>query len=732
MDRLLEDSIDMNHDIIEYLISFLENSGKGGVGLDGVPNGEAAYLLDEKGLEIARCLKRFVDRMPGGFFIYHADGKEELIYANDAMVRLFNCESVEEFRELTGNSFRGIVHPEDLELVEQSIKEQIAQSSYDLDYVEYRIVAKGGGIRWIDDYGHFIRSAVAGDIFYVFAGDATEKKVRQLEEKKALLKENFQKEWSLKSRIEEYDQEHLRHLEIIEGLSMDYESIFYANLDKDRMKAYCVSDSFKKQFPEEYQVCPFTGFDAEYIEELVHPDDREALRAATNPENIRRKLATDKTFIVNYRVCKAEKVSYMQLHVVDVGGDGEPSQVLLGYRNIDKEIKDALGQKQVLRDALEEAKLANDAKNRFLSNMSHDILTPMNAIVGFTALAREHIDEKDRVAEYLDMIGAASDQLLQLLNDVLEISKIESEQVRVEEERCNLTDVVQQMQKAAFPRASAKHITLTMDTSRLAHPFVYVDREKLELILTHLMDNALKYTEDGGRIFVTVSDAGKPRGDHALFRFTVEDNGIGMNEKFLEHIFDPFEREKNTTFSGIHGTGLGLTIVKKLVDMMGGEVSVKSAVGKGSRFEVSLPLAIQQIQTEPEEARVDFTESKRILLVDDNEINLEIEKAMLQGVGFLVETAADGSIALDMVRQAEAGYYDVILMDIQMPVMDGYHATRAIRALENPALAAIPIIAVSANSFEEDRRKALECGMNNHLPKPLDVQRLLEILGKYL
>lgn len=732
MDRLWEDSIDRNHDIIEYLISFLE--GSGGVGLDGMSGekAEPASLLDEKGLEIARCLKRFVDRMPGGFFIYHADGKEELIYANDAMVRLFNCESVDEFRELTGNSFRGIVHPEDLELVEQSIKEQIANSSYDLDYVEYRIVAKGGEIRWIDDYGHFIRSAVAGDIFYVFAGDATEKKVRQLEEKKAILRENFQKEWSLKSRLEEYDQEHLRHLEIIEGLSMDYESIFYVNLDRDQMKAYCVSDDFRRQFPEEYQVCRFTGFDAAYIKELVHPDDRETLTIATDPENIRRKLAADKSFIINYRVCKADKVSYMQLHVVDVGGEGELSQVLLGYRNIDKEIKDALGQKLILRDALQEAKLANDAKNRFLSNMSHDLLTPMNAIVGFTALARKHIDQRDRVAEYLDMIGAASNQLLQLLHDVLEISKIESEQVRVEEESGNLTEIVQQIQKTALPRAAAKHISLSVDSSQLAHPFVYVDRQKLEQILTYLMDNALKYTEDGGRIIVTVSDAGKPKGDHALFRFTVEDDGVGIDEKFLEHIFEPFEREKNTTFSKIHGTGLGLTIVKKLVDMMGGQVSVKSVVGKGSRFEVSLPLEIQQIQRDAGEALVDFTEGKRVLLVDDNEINLEIEKAMLQGVGFLVETAEDGSIALDMVRQAEAGYYDVILMDIQMPVMDGYHATRAIRALENPALATIPILAVSANSFEEDRRKALESGMNHHLPKPLDVQLLLELLGKYL
>ena len=730
----MEERSKQNHDIIEYLISFIENSGKEGAGTGRAPGEEwgLAPLLDDRGLEIANCLKKFVDRMPGGFFIYHADGEEELIYANDAMIRMFNCKSEQEFRELTGNSFRGIVHPEDLELVEKSIWEQIANSCYDLDYVEYRIIQKGGGIRWIDDYGHFVRSAVAGDVFYVFAGDATEKKAIQLEEKKALLKENFQKEWSLKSRLEEYDQEHLRHLEIIEGLSVDYESIFYANLETNRVKAYCVSPRFRKQFPEEYQVCPFEGFDREYIREWVHPDDWEALAEATNPECIRRKLAKDKTFVVNYRVSAGEKISYMQLHVVDVGIEGEFGQVLLGYRNIDAEIKKALDQKQILRDALQEARLANDAKNRFLSNMSHDILTPMNAIVGFTALARKHIHEKEKVAEYLGMIGAASDQLLQLLNDVLEISKIESEQDRVEEAESNLIEIVQQIQKVAFPRAAAKHITLSMDISELAHPFVRADREKLDQILTHLVDNALKYTEDGGLIRMVVSDVGEPKENHALFRFCVEDDGIGINEEFQAHLFEPFEREKNTTFSRIHGTGLGLTIVKKLVDMMGGDVSVKSRVGEGSRFQVSLPLEVQQVQKEAEEAPMDFCESKRILLVDDNEINLEIEKAMLQGVGFLVETAEDGSIALDMMRQAGAGYYDAVLMDIQMPVMDGYHATRAIRALEDPALSTVPIIAVSANSFEEDRRKSLESGMNAHLPKPLDSQRLLELLGKYL
>lgn len=331
----------------------------------------------------------------------------------------------------------------------------------------------------------------------------------------------------------------------------------------------------------------------------------------------------------------------------------------------------------------------------------------------------------------------ASDQLLQLLNDVLEISKIESEQVHVEEEACNLIEIVRQIQDSAFQRAAEKNICLSMDIAGLRHGDVIADRQKLLQIMTHLTDNALKYTEENGQVTITIAELDGQKKDHTIYRLVVEDTGIGMSRAFIEHIFEPFEREKNTTLSGIHGTGLGLTIVKKLVDMMGGTISVESAVGKGSRFMVSVPLQIQQVKRDAlalEKGEGDSfpSEPKRILLVDDNEINLEIEKEMLTDAGFFVDTATDGSIAYEKIRQAKAGEFDLILMDIQMPVMDGYKATRAIRALSESALSNIPIIAVSANTFEEDRRKALESGMNAHLPKPLNMAELLEQMGKFL
>lgn len=690
-------------------------------------------------------LKEFADEMPGGFFIYHADKNEGIIYANKAVLRIFNCDSMEEFQEITGNSFRGIVHPDDLENVERSIRQQIANSQYDLDYVEYRIIQKGGEIRWVDDYGHFTHSTCAGDIFYVFISDSTEKKMRQQEEKESLLNENLKKEQLLQNQIEEYDQklkvinqEHLRRLETIEGLSIDYEAIFYANLDTNRIKAYRISSRFAKEFPTMNQICDFTGFDSDYVKAWVHPDDQKSLYGITSPEYIREKLSTQKDFHVNYRIIEDGKSAYIQLRIVNVSGDEHISQVVLGYRNIDEEIIQEMKQKQMLAKALDEANLANNAKNLFLSNMSHDIRTPMNAIVGFTDLAKKHLDDREKVSGYLDMISTSSDHLLQLLNDVLEISRIESGSIQMEERACNLLDIVHEVQVQILPHISAKNISFSLDISQLKHDAVYTDYHKLSQILLHLMDNAVKYTSQNGQITVMVTEERKTDDSHALYRFVVEDNGIGIGRDFLEHLFEPFEREKNTTLSGIHGTGLGLAITKKLVEIIGGTIDVSSTVDKGSKFTVILPLCIMEHQPVYSGSSIDApvpvsaSGQKKILIVDDNEINLEIENEVLKDAGFLVDTASDGSIALEKVKNSRPGDYDLILMDIQMPVMNGYHATKAIRQIENPKLAGIPIIAVSANTFEEDKKKAIESGMNAHLAKPLNVPRLFKLIQEFL
>lgn len=664
--------------------------------------------------------QKLADGMPGGFFIYHATGEEEIIYANEAMLRIFECGSLEEFRELTGNSFRGIVHPEDLEYVEESIREQISASRYDLDYVEYRILTRSGAVRWIDDYGHFVHSETAGDIFYVFVGDATEKKKRQAEEKERLLREK---------------------LELIEGLSIDYESLFHADLDADRIQAYRVSDRVAEQFCTGHEVCRFTGFDAEYIRKWVCPEDRAALAGVSDPAFIREKLSKDRKYEVNYRIQKDGKTEYIQLRVVNVGSGQEVSQIVMGYRDINDEIAQEVKQKQVLKEALDEANRANKAKNRFLSNMSHDIRTPMNAIVGFTALAKKHVEELEKASEYLDMISSAGDQLLQLLNDVLEISEIESGQTYVEEKKCRVTDILRQVQEFTHPRAAGKNIRVSVDIREPEHNVVMADQQKLVMILSCLADNAIKYTGPGGRVSIAAEERKSPREDYAVYRFRVEDNGIGIESEFLEHIFEPFERAQNTTMSGIYGTGLGLTIARGIVELMGGSIEASSAVGRGSVFTVTVPLRISVCPQAPaplrkadaeEDPGAFAAEGIRILAVDDNQINLEIEEEVLKEAGYLVETAEDGSVAVEMVRHRDPGYYDLILMDIQMPGMDGHQATRVIRKMEDPQRADIPVIALSANNSEKDRKASVESGMNAHLAKPLDISLLYELLQKYL
>ncbi len=669
-------------------------------------------------IQAADYVKKLANKMPGGFFIYRATGNEDILYANKSMLKIFNCQTMEEFREITGNSFRGLVHPEDIEEVERSIREQIAGNDDDMDYVEYRIIQKGGEIRWLEDYGHFTQHDNEGDIFYVFVVDATERKKRQLQEK------------------EEQLQEQLRRLSMIAGLSIDYESIFYADLDLNRIQAYQISHRFRHKFQDINTVCPFIGFDSEYIQMWVHPSDRNILLKATDAAYIRRKLSKNKTFHTNYRIIQNGKEEYLQLRVVNIGNDNHVSQIVMGYRSVDDEIKYELEQKKMLKDALEQAKSSNIAKNTFLSNMSHDIRTPMNAIVGFAALAKKHIDEKGKVQEYLNMIETSSDQLLRLINDVLEISSIEADRIQIEESECSLLDIIQEIQSAIMPRVSAKNIDLSLNISGLKHYTVYSDRQKLFQILLRLTRNAVKYTEFKGQVSITVKETESTDREYASYQFIVQDNGIGISESFIQHIFEPFERQQNTTLSGIYGTGLGLTITKNIVDMMGGTIEVFSASGQGSTFTISLSLRIQNRQFQPfspkNQTQGPTSEHRRILLVEDNEINLEIEVELLQDAGFLVETATDGSIAIEKITHSEPGYYNLVLMDIQMPVMDGYHATSAIRRLENPLLANIPIVALSANTLDEDRRKAMECGMNAHLPKPVNMPQLMELVEKIL
>lgn len=681
----------------------------------------------------------FMDEMPGGFLIYFAEHDEKIIYANKALFRLFQCSSFQDFQELTGNSFRGIVHPEDLDRVEMSIWEQIAASQYDFDYVEYRIIRKDGTIGWVEDYGHFVKSDSAGGIFYVFIGDATEKHHQQQMERNALLNAQRLESEKLQNIIDDYDkekklinQEHLRRLEVIEGLSVNYDTILYVDLDTDKVLPYRRSNRISGQFNYEHKPCDFLSFVSGYVNAWVYPDDRQHVLNAVSPDYIREKLADNKAYYVNYRIFSENNIQFLQLRVIDVGDGNHISQVVMGCRRIDEEILREMERKQILEDALNRAKAAIVAKNTFLSNMSHDMRTPLNAIFGFASLAKSNIDNQQLTRSYLDRIEESSHQLLEQIEKVLEIAWTESGDVHFAETKCNLVDVAQEICDSLRPKTIAKNISFSLECTELKHPYVYSDPDKLRQLIKYLINNAIKYNKNNGKVSLTIKESDEIFGEYSLYQIVVQDNGIGISEDFLEHIFEPFEREKNTTYSQEFGVGLGLTIAKNIANRMGGDIEVSSIVGKGSTFTVTLRLRIQTDSCTNED-QLDNSyvnlPGKRILLVEDNEINLEIETEILQGIGFIIETASDGSIAVDKLKHAIPGYFSLVLMDIQMPVMNGYEASKAIRKLEDPTLSQIPIIALSANAFESDKQISLESGMNEHLTKPIDIPLLLNTIS---
>lgn len=696
-------------------------------------------LLGVHDIPAEDMVKKITEEMPGGFFVYHADGDEELIYANKAMLRMFGCDTMEELRELTGNSFRGIVHPDDIDDVEESIRKQIRDSHYDLDYVEYRIIRKDGQVRWVEDYGHFICSELAGDIFYVFVADMTEKRERREQEKQAMLAEGVRKEQRLRDRIEEYgreleavNEEQLRRLILIEGLSIDYESIFYIDLEEDRIWTYRYSERMEYRFSKEHCECGFDGFAEEYIREWVCPEDREAVTQAVSPQYIRRRLLADRMFYTNYRIIKDGKKKYLQLRIVNVGDEQNISKFVMGCRSVDDEIRHEMKQKGMIEDALGHERRANAAKDAFLANMSHDMRTPMNAIIGFASLARKYMDDIEKVNKYLGKIEESSDRLLMLINDVLEISRMDTSVLELDEKECNLLDVVKKIQKLMRPKAEAKRIALSLDVSELKQSSVYSDEAKLDQILERIVSNAVEYTGEGGCVKITVSQSQETEDGYAVYQFVVSDNGMGMSENFQEHMYEPFERQKNTTMSGVPGTGLGLTIVRRTVELMGGKIDVSSEEGVGSSFTVTFRFRQYSGRVSRPAARENgggiVDKARKVLLVEDNELNRELEAELLQDEGFIVDTACDGSVAVEMIKNSKPGEYALILMDIQMPVMDGYHASRMIRRLDNPALSGIPIIAVSANTFDEDKKRALESGMNAHVAKPVDIAHLLSVI----
>ena len=524
--------------------------------------------------EVLPMLKWVAEQVPGGFFVYSAKEPYEIFYVNSAVLDIYGCKNLDEFRELTGYTFQGMVHPNDFAAIQESIEEQIADPDNDhLDHVEYRITRKDGAVRWIDDYGHFANFPEHGDAFYVFISDITERRLIQ-EEK----------------------------------LRMEME--------------------------------------------------------------------------------------------------------------------------------LERERQASEVKAAFLFNISHDILTPLNAIMGFTDLARRHLNEPELLRNYLAKVDESSRQMLTLVNDLLDMSKITYGKTQLRSEVCDLEEQVLVVVHAFKQRAAEKNVSLE-SVINLPREMVYTDDVNFRKILSALVDNAIKFTPPGGHVKLSAKKK-KVSEDANYIRceFVISDDGVGMNEDFMMRMYETFEREETSTKTGYLSAGLGLAITKKLLDAMGGSIEAVSEKGKGTTFTVGIPFKIyhdDDNKTFIEEVKeIVSTGNHRILLVDDIELNRMLAETILEESGFSVETVSDGVEAVEVFIKHPPGYYDLVLMDIQMPIMNGYEATRAIRALDRPDAKVLPIIALSANSRDEDKRMSMESGMNYHIAKPFDVVQLIAAVNKYI
>ncbi len=656
-----------------------------------------------------------------GMLRHSMDGKV-VYYANKTALKILGYSSVD---DMTQRGFYYTAKSVD-EADRKKMAEQMAKLKEpgDIANIEYTVHHDNG--ETLNIIGNVKLVSENGKLFYQrYLLDVTEQK-----------KESSKKEH--------------RQAELVKALAAHYDAVFYFNLDTGLGNALYITEDAEKNFGESLKgKFSFKNMMKSYVEKNIAPADRELVLSSCTCKALKNEIAEKGVFVLNYRVPGGNDVEYYQIKAVKSGYEIDHSGVVFGIRNVDEEIRSEMETKVLLENALEQANRASMAKSAFLSNMSHDIRTPMNAIVGFTSLAQSHLDNIDKVEDYLNKIAVSSNHLLNLINDVLDMSRIESGKMQLEEKPCSISEILYELCDMIRPEAEAKHLKFKTDFDGICHNEVICDSLHLNQALLNLLSNAVKYTPEGGCVSLSASQTLSQKDGHAVYIFTVSDNGIGMNEDFIQHIFEPFERERNTTASGIQGTGLGMAITKSIVDMMNGSIDIHSVQGKGTTIIASLELKMVEDEHKsdnPAELKrtlektanrksepLSDTQPRRkghILLAEDNELNREIAIELLTQAGFDVDVAQNGQIAADKVKDSAPGLYQVVLMDIQMPVLNGYEATKLIRALDDPLRSTIPIIAMTANAFDEDKREAIAAGMNAHISKPIDTEKLLDTLDR--
>ena len=970
------------------------------------------FQLDEQNLSV---IEEIGKHMPGGFFIYKAELPEELLYANRAVFEIFGCRNREEFIELTGFTFRGMVHPDDYEEVSASIGKQIERSEEQMDHAEYRIIRKDGKVRWVDDYGHYTRTDAYGGIYYVFISDITEKRERiesdaavrsavieslskayhtvwlikdveaetfslyrgdtegltdhaaPIRDALGRMKYSQAKEYYIQTTVAPCDQERLqeeltlesitRHLKekpqfsvnylrsmkdgsvryfriefakvdmpggkmgvvcgfkdvdddvrqeqamqqarqreleekialqeqllrqeehriqlnnMITAMASDYRSVYHVDLDADEAVCYRADPEDPDQYTEGMRF-PFHERFVEYCGKYVDGEYKEGFLHFVNPDNIRSELATENIIAYRYLARRNGTEYYEMLRMAGVRHPADRDDhvvhaVGVGFTIIDAEMRKNLEQQKVLAEALTAAEQANRAKTAFLSNMSHEIRTPMNAIIGLDSLALRRSDLDEETREYLEKIGGSARHLLGLINDILDMSRIESGRIVLRREEFSFRAMLEQINTMVLSQCSERGLKYECSLLGGVSDYYIGDDMKLKQVLINILSNAIKFTDAPGNISLTIERTGTIN-DQSTLKFVIRDTGVGMDKEFIPKIFDSFTQEDSSRSSKYGSTGLGMAITKNIVELMNGTISVESDKGIGTAFTVIISLkncekqelstryiqpgdmrvlVVDDEEIAAEHARLVLEEAgihadtcmsgaealhmlevqhtkhnsynlvlldwkmpqmdglevarqirghydtettviiltsfnwdeimdeslhvgvdsflakplfasnvideferiarknnmslfkekkraslkgKRILLAEDVLINAEIMKQMILFKEARIDHAENGRIALEMFAGSKPGYYDAILMDVRMPEMDGLEAAKAIRSLERPDAKRIPIIAMTANAFDEDVQVSLQVGMNAHLSKPVEPEHLFQTLEELI
>ena len=674
-----------------------------------------SFVERHKKLEEKNMLSQAtIDNIPGGYHRCSLEEGHPFLYISNRFLAILGWTR-EEIRTIFDNKFDNMLHPDDRNLSSDYVARILDTRGHGSEKDQiYRLLGKDG-YHWVTDATTLVKS---GNQTF-FQGNITDfTDFVKAKEKK--------------------EQEIELQREIIEGLGKEYFSVLAVELDKDRVLSYRESGENGKIISDFCRKCGnrWSKIIPSYAETMVSDNTNGEFENQLGLETLR---SQEKDYSMTYEFKLETGINYHQVRVAFVKKKDGTRMAVVGTRNIDSLIKKERMQEEKLKKAYVAAENANKAKTEFLNNMSHDIRTPMNVILGYNHLMKSQLTESKQL-DYQKKIEQSGKLLLAIINNVLDMARIESGKIKVDENYERVGEVVDEIISTFASEAEERGIHLS-GSMKVTHRNILCDGTKIREIYVNLVSNAIKYTPRGGNVTITVEELPCKREGYMKVKSEIKDTGIGMSKEYLPTLFEPFSREQNTTTRRIGGTGLGMPIVKKMVDLMGGSIEVASELGKGTVFTFTLmhKIADRKFYSQKTEA-AETSEmgknlsGKHVLLAEDNDLNAEIAVTVLEETGIVIERVEDGIQCVNRVAQMSPGTYDLILMDIQMPNMDGYQAAQCIRHLDDKMKAEIPIIAMTANAFAEDRKKAFDAGMNGHIAKPIDMEKLgaviLSVLNK--